>query len=142
MGKTPSWLLCFIFFIYGCSDRVENSAYDVSDSGKTQLTYKGIIEKATIIQLQDDFLSRSSGSSKGGLLGGFLGFQSTQGSGGSLMSGVDTGKVRKHAIMYTIRLKKGGFLSVTQGIESSFEVGQQVQVVIGQGKEKTRILSD
>jgi hypothetical protein len=139
MAKTASWLLYFIFFIYGCADRVENSAYEVFDSEKTHLTYKGIIEKAAVIQLQDDFSSRSyTGASKGG----FLGFQATQGAGGSFMGGVDGGKVRKHAIMYTIRLKKGGFLSVTQGIESSFEVGQQVQVVIGQGKEKTRILSD
>jgi outer membrane lipoprotein SlyB len=153
MKKILMSLIAINLLLSGCARDIAPATYTAGSIGQVQVTYRGIIEKAEIINVEDkDYLGDNlTGAIGGGLVGGIIGNRVTRGPIGTVvgaMAGAAGGALieknlkKQQAALYTVKTESGGLLSITQGLDTMFSVGQKVRIIMGHGNNRTRILAD
>ena len=145
--------IIFIFLIIlitviqtGCSRNLSSGFYTSSKVGEVINTFKGKIIQARVVNIRDaDQISKNTvGVITGSFLGSAAGSQiiEEEGTGSNVMTalGAFLGAIagaflqekltEQKGIEYTISLTDGRTLTIVQGIDTNFNIGQSVNVQI------------
>lgn len=147
-------LLLPTLLITSCARNIETNTYKASTVGQAQITYRGVIERVDIVDVEEEeyLENHKVGGIGGGALGGVLGYKMSDGGPLGTVLGAAAGAVggalleknlkKQQGALYTVKTSQGALLSVTQGLQPLYSVGQKVRVILGQGRDRTRIISD
>ncbi|MFI5343164.1 MAG: hypothetical protein ACHQUC_02975 [Chlamydiales bacterium] len=128
--------------ITSCAREISSDVYASRQVGKVSITYAGIIKNVREVtveqgdQLEDNGLGIAGGGIAGGVIGSAVGrgnFAPT--AAGAIVGAVAGSLVEKKlkqqpALEYVVELDQGGLLTVVQGNDQVFGVGQPVYILV------------
>lgn len=128
--------------ITSCAREISSDVYSSRQVGKVSTTYAGTIKNVREVtvqqgeQLEDNGLGIAGGGIAGGVIGSAVGrgnFAPT--AAGAIVGAVAGSLVEKklkqqQALEYVVELDQGGLLTVVQGTDQQFDVGQPVYVLM------------
>lgn len=141
----PSILLTAgILLFSSCARQISSDVYASRQVGEVSVTYAGIIRNVREVcieqgdQLEDNGLGIAGGGVTGGVLGSTLGrgrFIPT--AAGAIAGAVAGSLIEKKlkeqlAFEYIVEIENGGLMTVVQGRDQFFSIGQPVYVIISQ----------
>ncbi len=126
----------------GCARQTSPNVYSGASVGENIRTTPGVIESARYVQIQesDTLEGNTTGGLIGAVAGGAAGSRVGQGWGKALavgagaLVGATAGAYaeqelkRQTAIEYVVRLDRGGYVTIVQGVEPQMRPGQRVFV--------------
>ncbi|MCD6034743.1 MAG: hypothetical protein K0R63_484 [Rickettsiales bacterium] len=136
-------VLGVVLMLSGCERNISPNTYKASSVGEVQETLGGVILSAreVVVEHGENLEDNTMGMIGGGVLGGLAGNAFGKGSGRTLATagGAVAGAVagtfaekelkRQTALEYTVKLDKGSLLTVVQGKDAPYAVGQRVYVI-------------
>lgn len=139
--RTAALLTIFAFFA-GCTPNVSPDTYSVGTVGQVNRAVRGEIISARSIKISG---SRSGVGATGGAAGGAVAGSAIGGGtrsnvigaiGGAVVGGiagaaVEEGTTRQTGMEYVIQTENGALLTITQGNDKVFRVGEKVLVLYG-----------
>ena len=154
--KTGNFLSLFvcIALLSSCAREISSDVYSANHVGEASTTYSGVIIHSRQVSVQDSERLQDNGLGivGGGVAGAVAGNQFGKGAGntaatiGGALLGATAGAFAEKAlktqsgIEYIVQLDNGQSMTVVQGPNPSFSVGQNVFVVVG-NKGRSRIVS-
>lgn len=141
--------------VSACGRTINSNEYHSAAVGEVAHTYKGTIDSARQVTVTEHerLQENQAGIVGGALAGGVLGHQVGKGKGnvaatvaGALAGGA-AGAYAERALgtqqgyEYTVRLEDGRYLTVVQGLDNRFNIGQKVKVIVSH-KGRSRIVAD
>ncbi len=141
--------------VTGCAQDISSNTYSAASVGEAAYTYRGVITNVRVVTVKhsETLEGNQTGMLLGAVAGGFLGNQVGGGKGrtaatvGGAVLGAAAGagaeqKLKtQQAYEYTVRTNEGQNLTVVQGLDSSFAIGQKVMVIVSH-KGRSRVVSD
>lgn len=126
----------------GCARQTSPNVYSAPSVGETIRTSTGVIESSRVVMIQESDLleGNTTGMLIGGVAGGAVGSRFGQGWGKALavgagaLMGATAGAVaerevkRQNAMEYVVRLDRGGYITIVQGMEPQLRPGTRVYV--------------
>ena len=138
-------LISSSFLITGCAPRLGASHYSVRDTGSVNQTLRGVVVAARPVNISISSAEMDNQPGTGALLGGaagaVLGSQVGKGRGSILagLGGALAGGIAGHyagqsmtdqqGIEYQVQLDNGSLITLSQGADPAFRVGQRVLVI-------------
>ena len=127
-----------------CAKQISSDVYTSRQVGEVSVTYAGIIKNIREVcieqnsQLEDNGLGIAGGGVAGGILGSTFGkgrFIPT--AAGALAGAVSGSFIEKKlkqqsAFEYIVELDNGGLMTIVQGQDQIFNVGQPVYIIVSQ----------
>jgi outer membrane lipoprotein SlyB len=130
--------------LVSCARQISSDVYASGQVGEVSTTYPGVIQSVREVtvqqgdQLEDNGLGIVGGGVAGGVIGSAVGkgnFAPTAiGAVAGAVSGAFIEKKLKtqSALEYVVQLDNGGLLTVVQGKDQVFGIGQPVYVIVSQ----------
>jgi len=126
-----------------CARQISSDVYASSAVGEVSTTYAGVIRSVRSVTVDD---SESLGSNQAGLLGGggagaLIGNAFGKGIApmavGAIVGAVGGSLIEKKikrqlGLEYVVQLETGGLMTVVQGVDDTFAIGQAVYVIVSQ----------
>jgi outer membrane lipoprotein SlyB len=148
-----SLALIVIMTLNGCARQISSNVYSAHAVGEASTTYPGVVISCRQVVVEDkEYLEENGlGLVGGGVAGGYLGSKVGKGEGNTLalvggaIAGAAAGayaeKMLKsqNAMEYVVALENGEAKTVTQGIDTTYAVGQKVWLIVGQ-KGRSRVV--
>lgn len=141
--------------ISACGRTIGSNEYHSRAVGEVSHTYKGVIDNVRQVTVSEHerLQENQAGILGGALAGGVLGHQVGKGRGNAAatvagaLAGGAAGAYAERALgtqqgyEYTVHLNDGRYVTVVQGLDSKFYVGQKV-MVISSHRGRSRIVAD
>jgi outer membrane lipoprotein SlyB len=146
--KTFIIFLSFILLLSSCATDIKSNTYSANSVGEASFSYQGTILSVRKVKVKD--LNSGAGAVGGAVAGGMAGNQISSGGGGAgvgaLLFGVIghavENKLRtQDAYEYVVKLTNGQILTVCQGLDSDFQIGQRVIVLVSHDG-RSRVIAD
>ncbi len=141
MRKIILLALCAISFT-SCAKQIDSNVYASRQVGEVSTTYPGVIRNVRYVcveqgdQLEDNGLGIVGGGVAGGMVGNALGRGNFVPTAAGAIAGAVAGSLveknlkQQMAFEYTVQLYNGNFITVVQGRDQAFNMGQPVYVII------------
>ncbi len=145
-------MLCFGIILSGCAANLDTNRYATSATGQINSVQEGVIINArpVTIATENGGVGTLAGGITGGVLGNTVGGSSVANTigavGGAVLGGYLGGKAqeglsKQTGIEYIVKLNSGRAITLTQGNDVKFEVGQPVYVLDAEYGERARIIA-
>lgn len=133
-----------ILILSSCARQISSDMYVARQVGEASITYIGVIRNVREVcveqgdQLEDNGLGISGGGIAGGVLGSTIGKGHVIPTVAGAIAGAVTGsliekKIKQQiALEYIVELNHGGLMTVIQGRDQLFNIGQPVYVIVSQ----------
>jgi len=135
-------LVCAAVLASGCARDIRSNFYTSDSVGGVSTVYEGTVKSVRVVTVSkgDELEQNATGGILGGVAGGFIGSTIGKGSGqdlatvGGALLGATAGALAEkelktqQAYEYTVKLSDGSLVSVVQGLDASYSVGQRVLV--------------
>lgn len=140
-------MLGLVTAVAGCASSKSGDVYTRDEARRVQSVQYGVVEGTRKVRIEGT--KSEIGTGAGAIVGGIAGSSTGQGKGsaiGTVLGAVAGGVVgaaaeeaytREDAVEITIRLESGRLISVVQGGQDEFKIGERVRV-LGSGGE-TRV---
>jgi outer membrane lipoprotein SlyB len=139
-------ILLSLFVITSCAREISSEVYSANHVGEASTTYAGVIihTRQVTVQEHERLEENGMGIVGGGVAGAIAGNQFGKGSGntaatiGGALIGATAGAFAEKALKsqtgteYVVQLDNGQTMTVVQGPNPAFSVGQNVYVIVGQ----------
>lgn len=137
-------LLSISLLFTSCGRQISSDVYSASHVGEASTTYAGIIKNVREVSVQEGerLEENKTGIATGGVLGAGAGSIMGRGNwvataGGAVAGAVAGSLIEKKvkeqsALEYVVQIENGGLMTIVQGMEPRYEVGQPVFVIVGQ----------
>ena len=146
-------ILILPLLMASCARNIDPNTYKASAVGQAQITYRGVIERVDIVNVEEgEYIEDNKiGLLAGGAAGAALGYNMSGGPLGTVLGGLagagggallEKNLKTQQGALYTVKTEQGALLSVTQGLQPLYAVGQRVRVILGQGRDRTRIIAE
>lgn len=148
------FLLPIALLLTSCSTDIGTTSYTSKSVGAAQETYQGVIIASRQVAVKNNNGTLAGGAVGGGLgtaLGAVIGGKDNRltgaAVGGVLGGALGAGgghlatKKGKAAMEYQVRIQNGRILTVVQGADQVFQVGQDVMVIMPVGNARARIVA-
>lgn len=125
-----------------CARQIESDVYSSYQVGEVSVTYAGVVRSMREVcvengeQLEDNGLGIAGGGVAGGVLGNALGRGNLLPTAAGAIAGAVTGSLlekklkQQMAFEYVVELENGNLMTVVQGRDQIFGIGQPVYVMI------------
>lgn len=127
----------------GCASSLSGSAYERRQGRTVQDVQLGTVEhvREVLIEGTKTGIGAAAGAATGSIVGGGRrgGISGAVGSiagavvGGVAGAAVEEGATRQKGLEITVRLESGRLIAVTQAADETFNVGDRIRVLSGQG---------
>ena len=139
----------------GCARQISPNVYKASHVGEASRTYSGVVVSMRTVEveegerLEENGLGLMGGGLAGGVAGSFVG----KGHGnvaaaglGAVLGAVGGALLEKevkkqNAYEYVVKLTDGSALTVVQGMDTQFQIGQKVLVIVS-NQGRSRVIAD
>ncbi len=136
----------------GCGANLDNSHYNTSAAGQINNVQEGTIisARAVSISTENGTVGQLAGGIAGGVAGNTIGGSSVANTlgaiGGAVLGGYLGGKAQQGlstqgGMEYIVKLDSGRTITLTQGTDVVFSVGQSVYVLDADRGERARIIA-
>lgn len=127
-----------------CARQISSDVYASRQIGEVSVTYPGVIRniREVCVQHGDQLEDNGLGIAGGGVAGGMLGSAIGRGNLAPTVAGAIAGAVagsliekkvkEQYAFEYIVQLENGGLMTVVQGQDGLFGIGQPVYVIVSQ----------
>lgn len=154
-NKIILMLLCMVVSLSACTRTISPNVYKASHVGETSMTYRGVIVNARPVEIHEAEKAEDNafGTVAGGVGGGLAGSAIGKGSGntaaiaGGAILGAVAGNLiqnelgKQQGMEYVVELKDGRMMTIVQGLDPVYNVGQRV-LVMQSHKGRSRIAAD
>ncbi len=134
-----------------CAQNLDTARYSTSATGTINNVAEGVIINArpVTITTENGAVGQIAGGVAGGVLGNTIGGSSVANTlgavGGAVLGGYLGGKAqqglsRQNGMEYIVKLDSGRAITLTQGTDEIFKVGQKVYVLDADRGERARII--
>ncbi len=125
-----------------CARKIESDVYSSHQVGEVSMTYPGFVRSMREVcvengeQLEDNGLGIAGGGVAGGVLGNALGRGNFLPTAAGAIAGAVTGSFvekklkQQMAFEYVVELENGNLMTVVQGRDQVFGIGQPVYVIV------------
>lgn len=141
------FILLFIgvLLFTSCARQISTDVYASRQVGEASFTYSGVIKNLRVVvveqgeNLEDNGLGIAGGGIAGGVAGSAVGkgnfFPTAAGAVVGAVAGAFVEKKLKqqNALEYVVELDNGSLMTIVQGQDQAFTVGQPVYVLVSQG---------
>jgi outer membrane lipoprotein SlyB len=149
-------ILCILaLLLTSCERNINSNAYTAASVGEASFSYQGTVISVRQVQVQegDRLEDNKSGIGLGALGGGVIGNQFGNGGGnlaatigGAVVGGVIGSMVEKKlkeqtGFEYVVKLTNGQIMTVVQGLDAAFGIGQRVIVIVS-NDGRSRVIAD
>lgn len=126
-----------------CARQISSDVYSANHIGEVSATYAGIVKnvREVIVQHGDQLEDNGLGIAGGGVTGGAIGHSLGRGNFYSTAAGAIAGAVtgtfiekklkQQKALEYIVELENGQLMTVVQGTDQVFNIGQPVYILVG-----------
>lgn len=135
-----------LFMVTSCAREISSNVYSADHVGEASVTYSGVITHARQVDVEDSERLQDNGLGiiGGGVGGALAGSQIGRGRGnttatiGGALAGATIGAIAEKAMKrqtgmeYIVQLDNNQTVTIVQGPNPTFYVGQQVYVLVGQ----------
>jgi outer membrane lipoprotein SlyB len=127
-----------------CARQISSDVYASRQVGEVSVTYAGIIKSIREVcveqgdQLEDNGIGIAGGGVTGGILGSAFGRGKLVPTAAGAIAGAVTGSFiekklkQQSAFEYIVELENGGLMTIVQGQDQVFCIGQPVYVIVSQ----------
>lgn len=135
--------------ITSCARQISSDVYASRQVGEVSTTYAGIVKNVREVTVEqgDQLENNGLGIAGGGIAGGVIGSAVGRGNFAPTAAGAIVGAVagslvekklkQQQALEYIVELDQGGLLTVVQGMDQAFVIGQPVYVLVSpQGRSR------
>ncbi len=144
--------LFMVALLTACGANLDNSRYQTSATGRVNSVAEGVIISArpVTIATENGTAGQLAGGIAGGVLGNTIGGSSVANTlgavGGAVLGGYLGGKAqeglsKQGGIEYIVKLDSGRAITLTQGNDVQFAVGQRVYVLDADYGARARIIA-
>lgn len=131
--------------LFSCARHISSDVYAARQVGEVSTTYAGIIKNMRQVtvehgeQLGDNTLGIAGGGIAGGVIGNAVGKGNFVPTAAGAIAGAVAGSFvekklkQQEALEYVIELQNGALMTVVQGPDQVFNIGQPVYVLVSQG---------
>ena len=151
--KAVALVLCFN--LVGCARTIDSNVYSEASVGEASFTYQGAIISVRKVQVHgaERLEDNKTGMAIGGVGGAIAGSTMGRGAGnvgatvGLGILGATVGSLiekklkQQDAIEYAVKLTNGQLMTIVQGLDTIFSVGQNVFVIVSHDG-RSRIVAD
>jgi outer membrane lipoprotein SlyB len=129
--------------ITSCARQISSNVYAADRIGEISTTYPGIVRNVRQVcvaegeRLEDNSTGLVGGAVAGGLVGNACGGRFLPTAVGAVAGAIGGSVIEKNlkqqtAFEYIVEIENGGLMTIVQGTDSMFCVGQSVYVIISQ----------
>ncbi|MDP1879552.1 MAG: hypothetical protein Q8K60_01270 [Parachlamydiaceae bacterium] len=134
-------LLSLILCFSSCARQISSDVYSARQVGEISITYAGVIRsmREVVVEHGDQLGDNEAGVVAGGVTGGVLGSAIGRGNlaptalgavAGAIAGSLVEKKLKTQTGMeYVVELNNGGLLTIVQGNDECFQIGQPVYVL-------------
>lgn len=138
------FLVLGVLFLSSCARNLSSDVYVARNVGETSLTYSGVIRNARSVcvqegeQLEENGLGIAGGGLAGGILGNAIGKGRFVPTAVGAIAGAVTGSFvekrlkQQNAMEYVVQFDNGGMMTIVQGEDQPFCIGQPIYVIVSQ----------
>lgn len=145
-------VLCMTVVLTACANNISTDRYQTSATGKINSVQEGVIinVRSVSVATENGGVGTIAGGIAGGVLGNSVGGSSvahTLGAvggavlGGALGAKAQEGLSRQSGYEYVVKLDSGRAITLTQGADVRFSVGQPVYVLDADYGDRARIIA-
>lgn len=128
--------------ITSCARQISSDVYASRQVGEVSTTYAGFVKSVREVTVEqgDQLENNQLGIAGGGIAGGVIGSAVGRGNFAPTAAGAIVGAVagslvekklkQQPALEYVVELEQGGLLTVVQGLDQTFAIGQPVYVLV------------
>ena len=139
-----SILIIGIILFSSCAREIASDVYDARQVGEVSTTYAGYVRNVREVimengeQLENNGLGVLGGGFAGGVIGSSVGRGHFAPTAIGAVAGAVTGALfekklkQQSALEFIVALDNGGLITVTQGHDQMFDIGQPVYVIVSQ----------
>jgi outer membrane lipoprotein SlyB len=155
-NKVIVTILCIsALLLTSCERNINSNAYTAASVGEASFSYQGSIisVRQVLVQGSDELGGNTMGMGLGAVGGGVVGNQFGKGGGnlaatigGAIAGGVlgamaDKKLKEQNGFEYVVKLTNGQIMTVVQGLDTAFGVGQRVIVIVS-NDGRSRVVAD
>lgn len=148
--------LCSLLMVGGCARRISQNYYAAGSVGEASHTYRGYIVSVRKVEIGggESFSDNKAGMAVGAIGGGLLGSQIGGGVKANIVGGVlgaalgaaaggfaEDALSSQDGMEYSVQLDNGQLMTVVQGVDEVYPVGQRVLVIVS-NEGRSRIVPD
>lgn len=142
--------IAIVIFFLGCTPNVSPDTYSVGSVGQVNRAVRGEIISVRMVQISgaQSGVGATAGAAGGAVGGSMIGGNSRANLlgaiGGALVGGIagavaEEGTTRQAGVEYVVQAENGALLTITQGSDEFFRIGDKVLVLYG---AKSRVIAD
>lgn len=135
-------LVCGLLTFTSCAREISSDVYTAKQVGEVSMTYAGVIQgvRPVTVEHGENLGDNELGIVGGGVAGGLVGSTVGKGNFVPVAAGAIAGAVagafiekkvkQQNALEYVVQLDNGGLMTVVQGEDQVFGIGQPVYVLM------------
>ena len=144
-------IACITIGLTSCAREISSDVYVANRVGEVSTTYSGIVRNVRQVcvdaseSLGDNQTGIIGGAATGGLIGNAFGGNLLPTAVGAVAGAVGGSMIEKKlkqqsALEYIVEIENGGLMTIVQGNDNFFNIGQPVYVIVSQSG-RSRIIS-
>jgi len=143
--------LCMAVFLGACTANLDTNRYDTSATGKINSVQEGVVINARPVRIATEnggvgsLAGSVAGGAAGSMIGGNTAVNVIGAVGGAVLGGMIGAKAQEglsaqNGMEYIVKLNSGKAITLTQGNNEVFSVGQKVYVLDAEYGDRARII--
>lgn len=148
--RTISLLGAVAFILGGCASNLSPQSYSVGSVGQVNRTVPGSVISARQVDVAGNTgVGGGAGATAGAVVGSGAGGSNSRGNivgaiGGAIIGGlagsaIEANATKQRGMEYVVETDNGNLMTIVQGIEPTFAVGQKVLILYG---SPSRLIAD
>lgn len=144
--------LCIVGLLTACAANLDTNHYQTSAAGQINTVQEGVIINVRPVKISTDEGGMGSlaggvaGAAAGSMIGGNTAVNVIGGVGGAVLgsylgSKAESGLSTQGGLEYIVKLDSGKAITLTQGTDEQFTVGQKVYVLDAEYGHRARIIA-
>lgn len=140
--KTIALLITAIVFLAGCASNISPQSYSVGSVGQVNRTVAATVISVREVNVAGTAgLGGSAGAASGAVVGSAAGGNNSRGNivgaiGGAVVGGlagaaIEANATKQKGMEYVVETDNGNLMTIVQGMDAPFLVGQKVLVLYG-----------
>lgn len=138
--KNVLFLIISGLLLTSCMRQISSDVYASRQVGEVSVTYRGVIQncRGVYASQESSGVGVAGGGIAGGVVGTAIGRGNVLGTVAGAVAGAMTGSLveknlkKQHALEYIVKLDDGQLLTIVQGHDQVFNIGQPVYVIVSQ----------
>ena len=138
--------------LMGCAGNLSNDRYETSAAGRVNSVAEGVVMNVRVVQVATSngsvgqLAGGVAGAAAGSMIGGNTAVNVIGGVGGAVLGGYLGGKAqeglsKQTGYEYVVKLDTGKMITITQGSDEKFTIGERVYVLDANYGDRARIIS-